>query len=295
MKLLIKPKTGPSPEDVDEFVKRTLSANFGINEGDSPGQIKTKLVAIEEMGGTQLWLDRFLTQDSRMEDIKSAIQDLAMNQEFKDDPVLITGPSGTGKELLAKALHGNRGQLTSNGPDMRGFVAVNCAAISETLIESELFGHKRGSFTGAVEDRKGLLRAVQHGTILLDEIGDLPLGSQAKLLRAVQEREARPVGDTESYPITSRIVCCTKHDLLSMIARREFREDLYGRLMTFELQTTGLLDRPDDIPLILRSLKCPEDKLAIPQEFLDTYVRQFNCRALQAYVKRMKAWRSLGV
>ena len=148
-------------------------------------------------------------------------------------PVLILGESGTGKELIARALHGAR---------TGRFIAINCAAISENLLESELFGHVKGSFTGAFNDRAGLLLTATSGTAFLDEIGDLPYGLQAKLLRAIQNRVIRRVGSNEDEEINCRIVAATHQDIESEL-NEKFRLDLYYRLSTFKLRLKPLRER----------------------------------------------------
>jgi transcriptional regulator with PAS, ATPase and Fis domain len=165
-----------------------------------------------------------------------------------DSTVLITGESGTGKELVARALH-RRSDRTS-----REFVPVNCGAIPETLIESELFGHVRGAFTGAVADRPGLFRQAHHGTIFLDEIGDLPLAMQVRLLRVLQDRQIVPVGGTNPITVDVRVVAATNRDLEKLVAEGKFREDLYYRLNVIRIETPALRSRPEDIPLILLHL-----------------------------------------
>ena len=158
--------------------------------------------------------------------------------------VLISGASGTGKELLAQAIHQH--SQVSNGP----FVAINCGAVPGELLESELFGHKKGSFTGAVKDHQGLFQQAQGGTLFLDEIGDMPLNLQVKLLRVLQEKTIRPVGFQEEIPIDVRIVSATHKNLPEAIKNQQFREDLYYRLNVVNLKLPQLCERREDISLL---------------------------------------------
>jgi two-component system response regulator HydG len=162
--------------------------------------------------------------------------------------VLIRGESGTGKELVARAIHTNSG----NAADP--FVPVNCAALPATLLESELFGHTRGAFTGAHEPRRGRFSLAGRGTIFLDEIGDTTIDLQSKLLRVIQEREFQPVGAERVERTEARVVAATHRDLEAMVADRHFREDLYYRLRVVEITIPPLRDRPNDIPLIAQHL-----------------------------------------
>ncbi|MEK7438005.1 MAG: sigma 54-interacting transcriptional regulator [Pseudomonadota bacterium] len=192
------------------------------------------------------WRQGIVTASAAMEDVLSRARLVAQS----DASVFIFGASGTGKELLANAIH--RASARAGGP----FVAVNCAAIPEALIESELFGHKKGAFTGAVYDHKGLLQSADGGTLFLDEIGDMPLPLQAKLLRVLQERQVRSVGATQTVEVDMRVISATHRSLEQRINERQFREDLYYRLNVVALTIPPLAQRPEDIvPLAVHFLK----------------------------------------
>jgi DNA-binding NtrC family response regulator len=172
------------------------------------------------------------------------IYDLIERISDTSSNVLITGESGTGKELVAKAIHYNGTRKE------RPFVAVNCAAIPETLLESELFGYKKGAFTDAKSDKKGLIFEASGGTLFLDEITEMPLTLQAKLLRVIEEREVRPLGDTNAYRIDVRCVTASNRDIESLIQQGEFREDLFYRLKVIDIELPPLRDRREDIPFL---------------------------------------------
>lgn len=160
--------------------------------------------------------------------------------------VLITGESGTGKELVARSIH--RLSRRSSCP----MIPINCAALPESLVESELFGHKKGSFTGATADRKGLFESASGGTLFIDEIGELNVGLQAKLLRALENRMIMPIGGAEEIEVDVRLVAATNRDLHQQVQKKEFREDLYFRLKVVELALPPLRERKEDIPLLIR-------------------------------------------
>jgi two-component system response regulator PilR (NtrC family) len=181
-------------------------------------------------------------QSEAMAKVRRMIAKVARSQA----PVYIFGESGTGKELVARLIH-------ESGPRASGpFVPVNCGAIPTELMESEFFGHRKGSFTGAVDDKEGLIRSAEGGTLVLDEVGDLPLHMQVKLLRVIQERAVRPVGDTKEIPVDVRFLSASHKDLASLVAEGEFREDLYYRINVIDLRVPPLRERGDDIILLAK-------------------------------------------
>lgn len=186
------------------------------------------------------WRSRIITCSHTMEEVLRQAQLVASS----DASVMITGDSGTGKELMARAIHDASPRVS--GP----FLAINCAAIPEHLLESELFGHAKGAFSGAISAHKGLFQAASGGTLFLDEIGDMPLPLQPKLLRALQERVVRPVGSTETIPIDVRIISATHHDIEARMQEGALRQDLYYRLNVVGLRLPSLAERREDIPLL---------------------------------------------
>ena len=202
---------------------------------------------------------------------------------------LITGETGTGKEVIAKAIHYHG--ITEHGR----FVAINCAALPETLVESELFGHKRGAFTNATSDKIGLFKLADKGTIFLDEVSSTPLTIQAKLLRAIEEKRILPVGDTESVEVNARILCATNHDLGQEVRAGRFREDLYYRLNVVEIHLPALRERCEDIAQLVdyflvkysRELNKPCPRLSERAlQAMMTYSWPGNVRELENVVER---------
>jgi len=185
-----------------------------------------------------------LGKSEAIESIRNMTMKLARNQA----PVYISGESGTGKELAARLIH-------EQGPrSTQAFVAINCGAIPQELMESEFFGHIKGSFTGAVADKQGLFQAADGGTLFLDEVADLPLPMQVKLLRAIQEKSVRPVGGQQEIAVDVRIISATHQDLAQMVESEEFRQDLFYRINVIELHIPPLRERQEDIPLLVKSI-----------------------------------------
>lgn len=211
-----------------------------------------------------------------------------------DAAVLITGESGTGKELVARSIHANSSRREAP------FVAINCAAIPRELLESELFGHIRGAFTGAIRDKIGKFQSADGGTLFLDEVGDLPLELQPKLLRALQEREVQPVGSTTARKLDVRILSATNFDIDKAIAEGAFREDLYYRLAVIPLHLPPLRARSKDIPLLIKYFcgKHGGDKIAFDKDALEALVRYpwpGNVRELENTVERLLIMRDADV
>ena len=187
------------------------------------------------------WASEIITRNRGMKEVMQQAKMVAAT----DARVLITGESGTGKELVAKAIH--NASPRRNQP----FVAINCSAMAENLLESELFGHEKGAFTGATRTHKGLFQSAEGGTLLLDEIGDMPMRLQMKLLRVLQENQVRPVGGTDALQVDVRVISATHRDLQSLLREGRFREDLYYRLNVVNIQLPTLDERREDIPLLV--------------------------------------------
>ena len=205
---------------------------------------RTHEVQLEETASQRLRLGGLVGHSPVMQELFRQILRAAASEAS----ILITGESGTGKELVARALHDNSSR--SKGP----FIGVHCAAFPEQLLEGELFGHTRGAFTGAAAAREGRFEAAHGGTLLLDEIGEVPLSVQVKLLRVLQEREIERLGENQARKVDVRIIAATHRDLPSMVSRGEFRADLYYRLRVLPLQVPALRDHREDIPLLVSSI-----------------------------------------
>jgi len=214
-----------------------------INKEELFEQVKRalRLYSDQTVGRIQARNDNDIIYQSK---VMTEIIDLAELIGDSNVTVFISGATGTGKEVIAKAIH--RASARSDKP----FIAVNCGAVPEQLLESELFGHEKGAFTGANAHHDGLFQAANGGTLFLDEIGDMPLSLQVKLLRVLQDFEVRPVGSTKSHPVDVRIISATHQDLEAAVKDNEFREDLYYRLKVVPIEMPSLADRREDIPLL---------------------------------------------
>jgi two-component system response regulator GlrR len=230
---------------IPDAVAATRRGVFGfITKPFEPQQLLQQVAEAFAIGGVRsqapAWRSELITRSKAMEELLRQAELVAGGEAS----VFIQGASGAGKELLARAIH--RAGHRAGAP----FVGVNCGAIPENLLESELFGHKKGAFTGAIADHPGLFVAAQGGTLFLDEIGDMPLPLQVKLLRVLQERQVRPVGATETVPVNVRVISATHRDLRGELAAGRFREDLYYRLNVVSLRIPALAERREDIPLL---------------------------------------------
>jgi two-component system response regulator PilR (NtrC family) len=225
-----------------DFVSKPL--DLGVLRKLVGSAVRLRASAADAQTAATLSGPRLLGRSPVMEQLRDMIGRVARSQA----PVHISGESGTGKELVARMIHESGARR--EGP----FVAVNCGAIPTELMESELFGHKRGSFTGAVADKKGLVQSAEGGTLFLDEVADLPLHMQVKLLRVVQEKTVRPVGEAREETVDVRILSATHKSLAELVAQGLFREDLFYRINVIELRVPALRERADDIPDIAEAI-----------------------------------------
>jgi len=263
------------PEELQNVVDRALERRRLLQENqDVHGEVSSKY-HFENIVGTSAAMQ--------------AVFGLIAKAAPTNSTVLITGESGTGKEVIARAIHYN--SLRKDQP----FVIVDCNTLSENLLESELFGHTKGSFTGAVANKRGMFDVANNGTLFLDEFGNIPLTTQAKLLRVIQEREFRPVGSTVSQKTNVRLVTATNKDLKAMVAEGTFREDLYYRINVFPIHAPPLRERRDDIPalafhflkLFCNELERPVSEISqAAMSMLVGYDWPGNVRELQSTIQR---------
>ena len=259
-----------------QLLRRLVQTALELDSQASPARQPTQPLSADTL---------LLGKSDVIEQIRSMTRKLARSQA----PVFISGESGTGKELAARLIH-------SQGPRAsHAFVAVNCGAIPHDLMESELFGHRKGSFTGAMADKQGLFQAADNGTLFLDEVADLPLHMQVKLLRAIQEKKVRPVGAPQETPVDVRIISATHKDLPDMVEQGGFRQDLFYRINVIELNIPPLRERREDIPLLAdhtltrMALHSGEDKPRIERQALDRlypYGYPGNVRELENILER---------
>jgi len=231
---------------IPDAVTATQSGAFGFltKPIDKDELMETVERAIKVSGAPEVdddWCAEIITRNAALKEVLAQAKMVAAT----DARVLITGESGTGKELLAQAIH------RASARRSRPFVAINCSAMAENLLESELFGHEKGAFTGATRSHNGLFQSAEGGTLLLDEIGDMPMRLQVKLLRVLQEHQVRPVGSTEAVPVDVRVISATHRDLSEMLQAGEFREDLFYRLNVVNIHMPTLDQRREDIPLLV--------------------------------------------
>lgn len=222
-----------------------------LSRATEKAQMQRRLARLEDKLSEEHSFDRIIGSS---ESLRSAVA-LARKVAVTDTSVLLTGETGTGKEVFAQAIH-------HASPRAKGaFVAVNCSAFSKELLESELFGHRAGSFTGATKDKKGLFEEADKGTLFLDEIGEMPISLQSRLLRVLQEREVMPLGSESIIPVDVRVIAATNQNLADMVAKGEFRQDLYYRLNILRIHMPTLAERREDIPLLARSMMKKMQKL----------------------------------
>jgi two-component system response regulator HupR/HoxA len=245
-----------------------------------------RISALNNQLGNRYSYDQMIGKAKPMQDLYGLLDKI----KASESTVLVQGENGTGKELIARAIHYNSPRKDSQ------FVTVNCSAFNENLLDSELFGHSKGSFTGAIKDKKGLFESADKGTLFLDEVGDMSLTMQVKLLRVLQEGQLTPVGSTEMRKVDVRVVAATNKDLKEMVEQGTFREDLYYRINVINLVVPSLRDRKEDIPILVDhfiSAGCKEKGVALKQfqkralEKILDYPWPGNVRELQNEMERL--------
>ncbi|MDX5629561.1 MULTISPECIES: two-component system response regulator GlrR [unclassified Brenneria] len=244
MPVIILTAHGSIPDAVAATQQGVFSFLTKPVDRDALYQAIDEALALSAPVGDEGWRENIVTRSPLMLRLLEQAKMVAQS----DVSVLINGQSGTGKEVLAQAIH------AASPRAKQAFIAINCGALPEPLLESELFGHAKGAFTGAVSSREGLFQAAQGGTLFLDEIGDMPLSLQVKLLRVLQERKIRPLGSNRDLDIDVRIISATHRDLPKAMEKGEFREDLYYRLNVVNMKLPALHERAEDIPLLANHL-----------------------------------------
>src|SRR3989440_11580850 len=257
-------------EELSLLIRRAIEVNQKDRELDN---LRRRL-------DQKFGLDQIVGQSRQMKDVFARIQRAAP----VDSTVLILGESGTGKELVAQALHHN--SLRKKGP----FVAVNCAAVPATLVESELFGHVRGAFTGATDRRIGRFEQADGGTLFIDEIGDFELGLQAKLLRVLETLTLTPVGGHQDRKVDVRVIAATSRDVRKMLEEGTFREDLYYRLNVVQIVLPPLRDRPDDVPILVEHFlkEITDQKHTPPKRVSPEVMRRFSAYRWPGNVRELR-------
>jgi transcriptional regulator with GAF, ATPase, and Fis domain len=286
-----------------------LEGGFGKEQADVLGKIAAQVAMAvdntmafrriaelrDQLRQQKQYLEDEINLDNRFDDIVG--ESIGLRQVLKDietvaptsATVLIQGETGTGKELLARSIH----RLSPRSD--RTFIKLNCAAIPSGLLESELFGHEKGAFTGAIARKIGRLELAHEGTLFLDEVGELPLDLQPKLLRALQEREIERVGGTRPIPVNVRLIAATNRDLAQLVAEKQFRSDLFYRLKVFPIFAPPLRDRAGDIPVLVRHFVAAHGRRmgktieTIPKETMDALIRwpwPGNIRELENFLER---------
>lgn len=256
-----------------------------VKQLEKINKLQAENKSLKKIVGQRYSFHKIIGKSPAMQDIFDQIETIANN----DMSVLIEGESGTGKELVANAIHYNSDR--KNGP----LIKLNCAILNESILESELFGHEKGSFTGAIKDKTGKFQLADNGTLFLDDIDDIPLSSQVKLLRVLQEKEFEKVGGNETIKVNVRVICATKIDLWQKVAYKEFREDLYYRLKVIPIKLPNLVERQEDIPLLIEHFleKINKPEITFSPESLKIlidYSWPGNVRQLENTVYRITAF-----
>jgi DNA-binding NtrC family response regulator len=272
-----------------DYLLKPLPSNdvlrMAVERGLAQRRLRDENRRLREGLSPQVGFDKVIGKSPAIE----AVFELVRKAARSEANILIQGESGTGKELIARAIHANSARAAEV------FVPVDCAALPENLLESELFGHERGAFTGADRTKPGMFEVADRGTLFLDEVGELPLGLQAKLLRALQEREVRRVGGTKQIPVDVRLVAATNRDLAESVRKREFREDLFYRVNVIPIPLPPLRERAGDVPLLAyhflgrygRNRERPLEGIATDAlAALEAYSWPGNIRELQNAIER---------